>query len=459
MASVSAQAFFERYEQVKSIEQSKNELIEDLLRRVSELEEAYKREKLDHERETRFNRDIQIHEMELMDQIARIKTIMDREPFVIVFLDGDGMIFQDSFLQQGEQGGKDAANQLWASLREYVTRNLPSVSSPKIITRIYANVKGLADACFKAGIVNKASLVEDFVRGFNGSRLLFDFVDVGTGKDRADDKIAETFKLHLYNCHCHQIFLGCSHDNGYARLLEETLADRELIGRISLIEGIPFERELESIKSAYRITKFPDLFRTSKITTTSPTSRKGSPLATPSPNQNPATLTRTSTNTSSSTSAAQSWASLTASSSPGDLNLVTSSKPSSPAPQPKVVERNKYGQRVDRLDFKNIPKEELARIKKMKLCNLYFLIGDCPNVNCYHDHSYKLTKNERVILQAVARMTPCRYGLDCDDPSCIYGHRCPQSEVGKKDCFWGANCRFDESAHGIDTTVVKVTKV
>jgi hypothetical protein len=43
---------------------------------VSDLEGAYKREKLDHEREKRFNRDIQIHEMELMDQITRVRKIM-----------------------------------------------------------------------------------------------------------------------------------------------------------------------------------------------------------------------------------------------------------------------------------------------------------------------------------------------------------------------------------------------
>jgi len=95
----------------------------------------------------------------------------------------------------------------------------------------------------------------------------------------------------------------------------------------------------------------------------------------------------------------------------------------------------------------------------MKLCNVYFLLGECPNVSCYHDHTHKLTKNERVILQAIARMTPCRFGLDCDDPKCIYGHRCPQSEAGKKECFWGSNCRFDVAAHGIDTNVVKVTKI
>ena len=108
------------------------------------------------------------------------------------------MIFQDSFLQQGEQGGKDAANQLWAAVREYSTRNLPNISSPKIITRIYANVKGLADACYRSGIIERPFLIEEFSRGFNGSRLLFDFVDVGSGKDRADDKIAGMrLDLHL----------------------------------------------------------------------------------------------------------------------------------------------------------------------------------------------------------------------------------------------------------------------
>jgi len=116
----------------------------------------------------------------------------------MVLIDGDGMIFQDSFLQQGEQGGKDAANQLWAAIREYSIRNLPNVSSPKIITRIYANVKGLADACYKSGIIERPILIEEFARGFNGSRLLFDFVDVGSGKDRADDKIAGTRPLYAW---------------------------------------------------------------------------------------------------------------------------------------------------------------------------------------------------------------------------------------------------------------------
>ncbi|EEP83006.1 predicted protein [Uncinocarpus reesii 1704] len=493
MTTPSIPDLIQRYEQLKAVEQTKDALIEDLLRRVTELEEAYQQTRLDHDRETRFNREVQMHEIELMEQITRIKAVMDQEPFLLVMIDGDGMIFQDSFLQQGEQGGKDAANQLWLAVREYSARAFPNIQSPKIVTRIYANVKGLAEACFKAGIVERATLIEDFVRGFNASRLLFDFVDVGSGKDRADDKIAgmvliqsasglecsrhsadfwrpslEYFKLNLYNCHCHQIFLGCSHDNGYARILEDLLADRELVGRISLVEGVPFEKELASIKSSYRVTKFDALFRDSKVPSSIgpsleswmgtvrslPTGAHPRPTS-PYPSNNG--RARVNSNSSGAPNP-QTWASATAAAASAPLtDLTVSSKPSTPSP--RVVERNKYGQRVDRLDFKTVPKDELKRVKKLKLCNQYFLLGECPNISCYHTHDYKLSKNERIILQAVARMTPCHFGTDCDDPGCIYGHRCPQSEVGKKDCYWGENCRFDISEHGIDTNIVKITRV
>lgn len=280
----------------------------------------------------------------------------------------------------------------------------------------------------------------------------------------ADDKI-ETLKLNIYSCHCHQIFLGCCDDDSYNDLLRSTMEDIELTGRISLIEGIPFEKDLDDIKSTFRITQFSDVFRSTKIPSSPVTSAK-----TPIKNQNnmlsphprSASLTRTSTNTSTSSAtptSSSSWASVTASN-PGDVTLQTL-KPaaSSTTLKAPLVERNKLGQRIDRMDFKSVSKEELSRIKKMKLCNLYYLLGECPNTNCYHDHDYKLSKEERDVLRAVARMTPCHFGMLCDDPKCIYGHRCPQSEVGKKECHWGSSCRFEPAQHGIDLTVVKVTKI
>lgn len=185
---------------------------------------------------------------------------------------------------------------------------------------------------------------------------------------------------------------------------------------------------------------------------------------TPSPIQHVVPLSRTSTNTTVTSTSNGAPVSLPTSastpvkqSSPGEFQVVRS-KSSNPAP-PKTVERNRYGQRVDRLDFKSIPREDLNRIKKLKLCNFHYLQGECPNENCHHDHSRKLSKSDYHILTAIARMTPCRFGLECDDAECMYGHRCPQSEPGKKDCYWGSNCRFEEAAHGIDTNIVKLTKV
>ncbi|OKL57575.1 hypothetical protein UA08_07009 [Talaromyces atroroseus] len=446
ISGIHAQALFKRYEQLKLIELSKNDLIEDLLRRVSELEDAYHQTKIEHEREIRFNRDIQLHEIELMEQIKRIKKIMDREPFVIVLLDGDKTLFLDQYIRAGEQGGKDAANRLAADMDEYISENLPNVASPKTVVHIYANLKALGNMYHQAGIIDKPSAIDDFVRGFNESGLLFDFIDVGQGKNTADDKIT-----------------GCSHDNSYTRLLQETMEDIELTGRISLIEGIPFDKELDNIKDTFRITRFSDVFRGTKISASPITSAK-TPVknAMLSPHPRSASLTRTSTNTSTSSATPtswSSWASITASN-PGDVAL-QALKPAntSVAPKTPVVERNKLGQRIDRMDFKSISKEELSRIKKMKLCNLFYLLGECPNTNCYHDHDYKLSKEEKDVLRAVARMTPCHFGMTCDDPKCIYGHRCPQSEVGKKECHWGSSCRFEPAQHGIDLAIVKVTKI
>ncbi|KAJ6099177.1 hypothetical protein N7467_000712 [Penicillium canescens] len=465
---MAAQAYLERYRQISALDQQKNDFIEELLQRVTTLENSFQQEKLDHERETRFNRDIQLHEMELMDQISRIKTIMDREPFVVLLLDGEGIIFKDEFLQLGEQGGRNAAKQLWTSLQGYVTANLSTITEPKIMTKIYLDVKGFTEACSRGGITLEASAIGEFIRGFNESTSFFEIVDVGTGKNKAHDKIKEAFKLYLYNCHCHQLFLGCASTEEYARFLEDVLVDGDFTGRVSLLEGLPFDKEFDTLKSTYRTTKFPDVFRSSKIAPTWTAPWKNSlpsrGLLTPSPTQQfqtPAPLSRTSTSTSMSGLGVPLSTAVANKLSPSetpDFQVVRPKVPSSTSP--KAVERNKYGQRVDRLDFKSIPRDDLNRLKKLKLCNYHFLLGECPNEeNCYHDHDRKLSRQELHILSAIARMTPCRFGLDCDDVECIYGHRCPQSEPGKKTCFRGETCRFDPVAHGIDTNIVKVTKI
>lgn len=103
----------------------------------------------------------------------------DRDAFILVLLDGDGMIFDDNFISRGETGGREAAQLLWSSVTDFVQKshlNLPS--DYKVVTRIYANLKGLGDVCQRSGIIEKPEIIEEFARGFTGSKQLFDFVDV-----------------------------------------------------------------------------------------------------------------------------------------------------------------------------------------------------------------------------------------------------------------------------------------
>lgn len=114
-----------------------------------------------------------------------------RDPFILVLIDGDGMIFEDHLLKKGEAGGKESAAILWSATRDYVNEVMPDLSSNyKIVVRIYANLKGLGEVCHRATILENPATAENFARGFTGSKQLFDFVDVGIGKDRADDKIS-----------------------------------------------------------------------------------------------------------------------------------------------------------------------------------------------------------------------------------------------------------------------------
>lgn len=462
----------QRYNALAATEKLKDELIKDLLEQLEVTEKQLSSSRLDHDREIRFNRDGQMRESQLQSQLQTVKNLMDREAFVLVLLDGDGLIFREAFLQKGEEGGREAANQLMTVVRDHVARTLPQVSHPKIMTRIYANVGGLAETCWRSGITDQPGAVEDFIQGFNASKLCFDFVDCGSGKERADSKIHEYFKIYLHNVHCLQIFLGCSHDNGYARLLEELLGDARDIDKVTLLEGVPFEKELVQLKDNFKVVKFQNIFRDSKLVRNhyfgngvkanghSPgiSLPNGSPKL---PVLQPLARVPSNTDTSSTNSGPTkpaTWASMTAT----PFVPTASSSPKTPTvktmPHTPGIERNRLGQRIDKLDF-SIPNDDIRRVKKLKLCNPFFLQGECKNKNCTHDHDYKLSRNDKKTLEYVARMTPCYYKTECDDPSCIYGHRCPQNESDRKDCYYKENCRFHGWGHGIDTRIVKTTKV
>ena len=165
------------------------------LRQVNEL---YQDEANDHRAVKLANRTMQNEERGLRAEIKSLRDVANRGAFMMVLLDGDGMIFNDRYLKAGEAGGREAASTLSERLRKYFEASMEDVPVDyKVIVRVYVNLNGLADACYRDGMLDNPVTLEDFAKGFTGSKILYDMVDVGAGKERADSKIAGQYSYSL----------------------------------------------------------------------------------------------------------------------------------------------------------------------------------------------------------------------------------------------------------------------
>ena len=235
----------------------------------------------------------------------------------------------------------------------------------------------------------------------------------------------------MADIHCQQILFGGTADNGYARLLGPHTEDHAVRGRVTLLEGPPFARELADIKDKFRTVSFEEVFRSQKLVNNKRrVSFHTTPPATPKAD----------------------YASAAAKAPPA-LAPSSAAQRGSTAPRMPVpfdVFRNRLGQRVDApLEYSQV---EFLILKNRKLCNSFHLLGKCPYKDatgkCQHDHKEKLSPRQMVALRAVARQSPCPSGLSCSDPDCYHGHRCTRDN-----CAVSA-CRFSSAMHGVDTNIV-----
>lgn len=289
--------------------------------------------------------------------------------------------------------------------------------------------------------------------------------------------------------------LGCSDSGIYGRMLKEiTKKDECMAQRLTLLSGVPPDKELAVLP--FEMTRMTHIFRNTKLEV-----HKGQdylqclevesanmlpcvintqlgvitpPLSTPTlsvrsdsrlGDVHPRTPSLASSTTSlePALSKPTTWASISKKASA--LPVTISDKLIVKQPTLSGIRRNKLRQRLDPPppEYK---KDEVNRVKKLKLCNAHYLRGDCPyaTTKCEHEHFYKCTKSEIETLRLVARMSACIYGSACDEEKCIYGHCCPfpsakEGSMRGKGCLNGENCRFPDHMHGMDMIPVKLSKV
>ncbi|GKT49920.1 uncharacterized protein ColSpa_10101 [Colletotrichum spaethianum] len=430
--------FVTRYQTLQGYQNASDQLIKDLLIYCKEVEGHYGEEnhmlkqelrnaKLDLEHATTHRREMQqaLQELDLDNNYIK-DTNLRGLPYQ----------FQENFIRQGIEGGKQAAYALRTAVAEYVGSQSGEV---EIVAKVCANLSGLGRAMRRDGCLDSESALKDFSLGFTQAKASFDFIDVGHGKERADSKIKEATRWHLRNYNCRQILLGISHDAGYAPFLDEILQDKEIRSKVSIIEGVATVRELKNT-NVHILDPLPSLFRNQKlvdrsgdraaeavhpkplaVVTTSPTVSLASPATSVGPivlgrshrqSEPPPVITTPLANKS--------------------INIPTrqASQPKPQASQPKLQTPTwNPGQRgldppipINQPALDNIKK----RTGRDKLCNNHYLRGPCAKGDeCCFEHKYKPNPDEINAIALLTRLNPCTNGQDCDVENCIYGHHCP----------------------------------
>ena len=112
--------------------------------------------------------------------------------YAAVLVDGDGYKFPDSLILQGFEGGQQAALRLESQTQGYL-KDVHGINQVKIIVRIFISFDGLASVYQGLGIIRDINQFRQFMIGFVQYQGLFDVIDVGKGKERADHKMRGTW--------------------------------------------------------------------------------------------------------------------------------------------------------------------------------------------------------------------------------------------------------------------------
>lgn len=117
-------------------------------------------------------------------------------PYVTVVIDADGYYFR--LLHEGTRGGRQIADELVAQVRDHISALVDNVDQCNIIVEAYANTSGLVQGLAARGRVQSLEELRLFWTGFVCHQPMFTYVDVGWGKENADQKIKG--KIYI-NCH------------------------------------------------------------------------------------------------------------------------------------------------------------------------------------------------------------------------------------------------------------------
>lgn len=278
------------------------------------------------------------------------------------------------------------------------------------MTQVFLNLDGLQKKLHACGLITNSNDLAAFGRAFGINQPLFSFIDVGSGKERADYKIRETLRLFATNAQCKHIFFGSCSDNGYLAVLDQWKRDTAMRSRLTLIETTPAEPGFISL--GFNMIRFPSIFRKQGLPLPGayqsfPAQRALSPAAN-MPLMKPSTPAFISQTNGGAPSALEStWATVGKSVSPTKTINIAAKK----APPRRCIILNAYEERLDSELPRTDPGAEkrfVDRLKTGKLCNNFHLANNCTAGEfCDYKHGERLTPGEQLVLMHKARGRSC----------------------------------------------------
>lgn len=315
-------------------------------------------------------------------------SLMDRARFVLVLIDADAdmYLFHQKFLAHGLLGGQAAADEFMLKAKEYLA-SVGIEDTIPVVVKAYANLSGLAQACARDKKVKTVADVVQFWIGFSRRLPLVDFVDVGAGKEEADNKIREVLASNIANPQCEQVLLACCHDAGYAPALRQYAANPSHSKRVCLVSAGAVRAEVANLGFCVTNIFEPLFWREVMWNRVHQQSRESLPAVVLSPLR-----------------AAE--------------RMVENSDRLGP------IKRNAAQKRVDKP--LNVRQSTIQAIRKKDLCTWHYLRSDCTLDSCKRNHtdSRPLSSEDFDALWWIARHGQCHTARrgSCEDDRCIYGH-------------------------------------
>ncbi|PSN67867.1 hypothetical protein BS50DRAFT_620322 [Corynespora cassiicola Philippines] len=451
----------------------RQKLLADVLHRYAALTEEHANLKNDYASE----RDIRRNYQRSVDHMQRQVTDTQRE------------LFQDQLLQAAGNGGSEAASMLQHAIHDHIASIYSNSGNWSVMVNVYVSLDKLAQKLASVQLVRHSQDLRSFAQSFNVNQPLFNIIDVGQGKERADHKIKEMLRTFSDNPTCRHIIFGGCHDAGYLLNLDQYKHNAAKAARISLLESTPAQRGFVELPN-FRHVKFDNIFRPDPLPEYSPqtytqppiqapvaataqaspvqlvrsmTNKKPSPSASPAPTSSGAqsvpmasspSTTASSLAGQSTDSSGASWSTIGKTSS--NPAPVTTNGNSSLAkiPKKKYVYYNKDGERLD----EPLPPRDRAAAESIdkrmgktgrNLCNHWHLNrGKCNQGDfCLFQHEPKLSASETNALRYKTRSLACKNRY-CENLECYLGHQCSfERDQGR--CPYPDTCNLRHT-HGMD---------